>query len=79
MKDFPDQDTDRKALIGLLARAQAGPISGLLDTHDMRRDFDWLREPEIDSVMVRGRAVGTGTLFKLGAKPAHGQRHLRMR
>ncbi|WP_375257110.1 phosphonate C-P lyase system protein PhnG [Citreimonas sp.] len=64
-----DPDNDRKARMGLLARAAAGRVPALLDAAlgpDGRPAFEWLRAPEIGSVMVRGRAGGTGAPFNLG-------------
>ncbi|SDY30600.1 phosphonate C-P lyase system protein PhnG [Citreimonas salinaria] len=60
---------DRKARMSLLAKAAPGGVSTLLDAAlnaAGRPDFDWLRVPEIGSVMVRGRAGGTGAPFNLG-------------
>ncbi|MDO9527338.1 MAG: phosphonate C-P lyase system protein PhnG [Gemmobacter sp.] len=63
----PTPDTtahsDRKAWMGLLARASPGQLAGLLPdlpAHDI------LRAPEIGAVMVRGRIGGTGAPFNLG-------------
>ena len=59
-------DTDRKAWLGLLARAPEGRTAGLLAQAGLSEDVTFLRQPEIGSVMVRGRAGGTGTAFNLG-------------
>lgn len=61
-----DANADRKAWLGLLARAPAGRAAALLDAVEGRPDFDWLRAPEIGSVMVQGRAGGTGAPFNIG-------------
>ncbi len=61
-----DPNQDRKAWMGLMAKAQEGHVAALLDTAMDRPDFTWLRPPEIGSVMVRGRAGGTGAPFNLG-------------
>lgn len=70
MKDYPDKDhADRKARMGLLAKAASGRVATLLDAAlepAGRPGFDWLRAPESGSVMVRGRAGGTGAPFNLG-------------
>lgn len=53
----------RKGALGLLARAPAGRLADLLPdipAHEV------LRAPEIGTVMVRGRAGGTGAAFNLG-------------
>lgn len=52
--------------MGLLAKAPEGQTATLLDAAMTRPDFTWLRAPEIGSVMVRGRASGTGAPFNLG-------------
>lgn len=66
MKDTIDQNADRKAWMGLMARAPKGRVAALLDATVLRPDFEWLRSPEVGSVMVRGRAGGTGAPFNLG-------------
>jgi len=66
MKDALDDNTERKAWMGLLAKAPMGRISALLDAAVPRPDFTWLRVPEIGSTMVRGRAGATGAPFNLG-------------
>lgn len=49
--------------MGLLARAPAARLAELLPELP---DHDLLRAPEIGTVMVRGRAGGTGAAFNLG-------------
>jgi len=66
MKDHTDTTQDRRAWMGLLAKAPEGQTATLLDAAMTRPDFTWLRAPEIGSVMVRGRASGTGAPFNLG-------------
>lgn len=66
MKDTIDQTPDRKAWMGLMAKAPEGRVAVLLDAALARPAHTWLRAPEIGSVMVRGRAGGTGTPFNLG-------------
>ncbi|MEO0484711.1 MAG: phosphonate C-P lyase system protein PhnG [Pseudomonadota bacterium] len=66
MKDLADDHTDRKAWMGLLAKAPAGRVTALLDASGPRPAFTWLRQPEIGSTMVRGRAGATGAPFNLG-------------
>lgn len=66
MPDSIDPNAERKAWMGLLAKAPEGRVAELLDTLGPRPAFDWLRKPEIGSVMVRGRAGGTGAAFNLG-------------
>lgn len=66
MKDAIDQTPDRKAWMSLMAKAPEGRVAALLDAALPRPDYTWLRAPEIGSVMVRGRAGGTGAPFNLG-------------
>ncbi len=60
------RNADRKAWMGLLAKAPPGRAAGLLDAALARPAFAWLRPPETGSVMVRGRAGATGAPFNLG-------------
>ncbi|WP_170527509.1 phosphonate C-P lyase system protein PhnG [Ruegeria arenilitoris] len=57
---------DRRAWLGLLARAPAEALAALWADYGARPEFQWLRTPEIGGVMVRGRAGGTGAPFNLG-------------
>ena len=66
MKDTFDENADRRAWMGLLAKAPTGRVASLLDGSMERPAFTWLRAPEIDSAMVRGRAGATGAPFNLG-------------
>jgi alpha-D-ribose 1-methylphosphonate 5-triphosphate synthase subunit PhnG len=66
MKDTIASENPRKAWLSLLATAPEGRAAALLDTLGERPGFTWLRAPEIGSVMVRGRAGGTGAPFNLG-------------
>lgn len=59
-------EADRKAWISLLARAPEGRVTDLLAEAQLAEDTAFLRPPEIGSVMVRGRAGGTGAPFNLG-------------
>ncbi len=61
-----DPNAARKAWMGLLARAPEGRAAGLLAAAGLSREAVPLRAPEIGSVMVRGRAGGTGAAFNLG-------------
>jgi alpha-D-ribose 1-methylphosphonate 5-triphosphate synthase subunit PhnG len=54
---------DRKAWIGLLARAPAARLAELMPALP---PHSFLRPPEIGAVMVRGRIGGTGGPFNLG-------------
>lgn len=66
MQDDAPQSPDRQAWLGLMARAAEGRVPALLDSMGARPGHQWLRAPEIGSVMVRGRAGGTGAPFNLG-------------
>ncbi|MEE4189231.1 MAG: phosphonate C-P lyase system protein PhnG [Roseobacter sp.] len=66
MKDTLDENAERKAWMAVLAKAPQGRVAALLDASMERPEFTWLRAPEIGSMMVRGRAGGTGASFNLG-------------
>jgi alpha-D-ribose 1-methylphosphonate 5-triphosphate synthase subunit PhnG len=66
MKDTSDAQADRKAWMGLMARAPEGRVAALLDATLPRPAFNWLRAPEIGTTMVRARAGATGAPFNLG-------------
>ncbi|MCV6595040.1 MAG: phosphonate C-P lyase system protein PhnG [Silicimonas sp.] len=59
-------EAGRKDWMGLLARAKPGRIAALLEGAELAEPVTYLRAPEIGSVMVRGRAGGTGAPFNLG-------------
>jgi alpha-D-ribose 1-methylphosphonate 5-triphosphate synthase subunit PhnG len=52
--------------MGLLARADARALTRLAAAFGDLPEAEVLREPEIGTVMVRGRAGGTGEPFNLG-------------
>ncbi|MEY8830367.1 phosphonate C-P lyase system protein PhnG [Sedimentitalea sp. XS_ASV28] len=60
------KDTKRQTWMSLLAKADAGRVPELLGQAGPHPDFEWLRAPEIGSVMVQGRTGGTGAPFNLG-------------
>lgn len=60
------ETNQRQEYLGLMARAVQGKLSALLGEIDSQASFEFLRKPEIGSVMVRGRAGGTGAPFNLG-------------
>ena len=62
---MPDQ-SDRKTWLGVLARAPQGRVATLLHALGDLPDVTILRQPEAGSVMVQGRAGGTGNAFNLG-------------
>jgi alpha-D-ribose 1-methylphosphonate 5-triphosphate synthase subunit PhnG len=51
---------------GPLRRAAPGWLGALLDALGPRPAFEWLRRPEIGTVMLRGRMGATGGPFNLG-------------
>jgi alpha-D-ribose 1-methylphosphonate 5-triphosphate synthase subunit PhnG len=57
---------DRPAWLGLLATAPHDRLLALADTAGVMADHHILRAPEIGTVMLRGRAGGTGAPFNLG-------------
>ena len=52
--------------IGLLGRAAPGALRERMEALGSLPEPDWLRRPETGTVMVRGRAGGTGAPFNLG-------------
>lgn len=56
-------ETDRKAWMGLLARARPDRLAALLPDQP---EHAYLRPPEVGAVMVQGRVGGTGAPFNLG-------------
>ena len=61
-----DITAERRGWMGLCARAPGGRLVELVEGLGPRPGVSWLRAPEIGSVMVRGRAGGTGAAFNLG-------------
>lgn len=57
---------ERKAWMGLLARAPAAALDALWQDLGAAPAFRWLRPPEVGAVMVQGRTGGTGAPFNLG-------------
>lgn len=57
---------DRKAWMGVLAKAKADDLEHLWNMQKTVPEFVWLRPPETGSVMVQGRAGATGAPFCLG-------------
>lgn len=64
--DETPETVARKAWLSLLATAAEGRAAKLLEPLSVPADFALLRAAEIGSVMVRGRAGGTGAPFNLG-------------
>jgi len=59
-------NSERKAWMGLLARAPAGEVNRFWSEAGLTPDYAYLRPPEVGGVMVRGRAGATGAPFNLG-------------
>lgn len=57
---------NRPEWMGLLARARPADLARLWAALAPEPPFDWLRRPEAGTVMLRGRAGGTGAPFNLG-------------
>ncbi|MCU0907021.1 MAG: phosphonate C-P lyase system protein PhnG [Rhodobacteraceae bacterium] len=57
---------DRQDWMGTLARAPAADLVRYWDALGLDPAFAWLRPPETGTVMVQGRAGGTGAPFNLG-------------
>jgi alpha-D-ribose 1-methylphosphonate 5-triphosphate synthase subunit PhnG len=67
MATAPQIDTAaRKAWMSALARAPEAELARRWSDYGDTPAFDWLRPPEIGSVMVQGRAGATGAAFNLG-------------
>lgn len=64
MPKLSPDPSDRKAWLGLLARARPDRLAALMPT-DLPA-FTLLRAPEIGAVMVRARVGATGAPFNLG-------------
>ncbi|MDR9393708.1 MAG: phosphonate C-P lyase system protein PhnG [Roseovarius sp.] len=66
MADETGAESDRQAWMGLLARSPEGRVADLFESAGAGPDYEWLRRPEIGSIMVRGRAGGAGAPFNIG-------------
>lgn len=60
------EQNERKAWLSLMATSPDGALTKLFAQEAEAPEFEWLRKPEIGSVMVRGRTGGTGAPFNLG-------------
>ena len=61
-----DRQADRKAWLGLLAKAPASDLAAFWGASGLAPRHKVLRAPEIGAVMVRGRAGAVGAAFNLG-------------
>jgi alpha-D-ribose 1-methylphosphonate 5-triphosphate synthase subunit PhnG len=57
---------ERRSWMGILARASATDLARLWGRLGLAPGYAWLRPPETGTVMVQGRAGGTGAPFNLG-------------
>lgn len=58
--------TPRQRWMSVLAKAPEAVLDRLWTDLGAEPAFDWLRAPEIGTVMVRGRTGATGAAFNLG-------------
>ena len=56
----------RKQWLSYLATADENYLISLWDNLNMKIEYNWLREPEIGSIMVQGKAGATGDNFNVG-------------
>lgn len=56
----------RQVWMSLLARTPEGAIRTYLEKVGYQPGFNWLRQPEIGTVMVQGKTSGSGNAFNLG-------------
>lgn len=66
MLDAGEPSGARKDWMSVLAKAPTDLLAARYAELGDEPEFDWLRVPEIGTVMVRGRAGGTGAPFNLG-------------
>ena len=60
------QNESRKQWLSYLATADEDYLILLWDNLNMKIEYNWLREPEIGSIMVQGKAGATGDNFNVG-------------
>lgn len=61
-----DKDMDRRAWMGLLARAPAADLDRLWSGAGLVPQHEFLRPPDVGGVMLQGRAGAVGAPFNLG-------------
>ena len=54
------------SFLSSLATADENYLISLWDNLNMKIEYNWLREPEIGSIMVQGKAGATGDNFNVG-------------
>lgn len=65
-ENAPGADAARRRWMSVLAQAPAAPCRAAFVELGLSPAYQWLRPPEIGSVMVRGRMGGVGAPFNLG-------------
>ncbi len=60
------QNESREQWLSYLATADENYLISLWDNLNMKIEYNWLREPEIGSIMVQGKAGATGDNFNVG-------------
>ena len=60
------QNESREQWLSYLATADENYLISLWDNLNMKIEYNWLREPEIGSVMVQGKVGATGDNFNVG-------------
>lgn len=66
MDHQPEQKTDRRQALAVLARANSAELAAAWEALSDAPAIETLREPEIGLVMARGRVGGGGAAFNLG-------------
>ncbi len=66
MTEISSDQSARKDWMSLMAKTPPGRLADLCQQAGLDWPGDWLRPPEVGSVMVRGRMGGTGAPFNLG-------------
>ena len=56
------KNESRKQWLSYLATADENYLISLWDNLNMKIEYNWLREPEIGSVMVQGKVGATGAV-----------------
>jgi alpha-D-ribose 1-methylphosphonate 5-triphosphate synthase subunit PhnG len=60
------EPTERQRWMAVLARATAGEINAILEAHGGLPEYTVMKDAQVGTVMIEGRAGGTGQRFNLG-------------
>jgi alpha-D-ribose 1-methylphosphonate 5-triphosphate synthase subunit PhnG len=60
------EPTERQRWMAVLSRATAGEISAILEVHGGLPEYTVMKDAQVGTVMIEGRAGGTGQRFNLG-------------